>query len=399
MTEQTPLPLDSILVGKRSSYKITSLVGRGGFGVTYSATNVNPSNDMPERVAIKEFFPRDLCERAPGQSDLIITNPANIAMIGRLRERFIKESMNLAACDTPSVVKVFDTFETNGTAYVVMELVEGMTLKEYMKSRGNRPMPVDDARELILQAASALEYLHAQNINHLDIKPANMMVTPDLKQLVLIDFGLSRQYNSDGTTDSEIVAAVSKGYAAPEQYAGVKRFSPESDIYSLGATYFNLITGETPPEPFDISEDSSLLVFPADIPERDAETIKAAMEPDRAKRLGSVSDFIAMLTGRKARVQKGRRSRLIVADYILGILAGFGIYFTYMIMTKRPGDIAYEFSLGPDIYAVTKTGFAIVSLTGVAITLLAMIQRSGGQKLLMALIGAILIVSQIYYSM
>ncbi len=410
MIKQTPLPLNSILVGNRGSYKITSLVGRGGFGVTYSAEASGQGHGLPPRVAIKEFFPREMCERIPGQTDLVITDPAKIDMIGRLRNRFIKESRNLAACHTPSVVKVFDTFEANGTAYVVMELIDGVTLKEYMKARDNEPMKPDDARRLILQAAEALEYLHAKKINHLDIKPANMMVTPDLKRLVLIDFGLSRQYNSDGSTDSEIVAAVSKGYASPEQYAGVKRFSPESDIYSLGATYYKLITGQTPPEPFDLGDDPSLLVFPADIPRRDVEAIKVAMEPERNRRLGSAEEFIKKLTDsgniREDKPQdlterdksEGINAIGVILNIVLGGLIASGLYVSYLILIKRAGKVAYEFYLGYDIYEVSKAGFAACILSGVGIAMLSLKVGRTGQKLFMTLIAAALIVSQIYYS-
>ena len=399
MIRQTPLPLDTVLVGNRGSYRIESLVGRGGFGVTYGADNVTAGNGVPHRVAIKEFFPRDMCERLPGQTDLIITDPSKIEMIGRLRNRFIKESRNLSVCDTPSVVKVFDTFEANGTAYVVMELVEGVTLKEYMKSRDDRPIEVEEARRLILQAAEALEYLHAKKINHLDIKPANMMVSPDHSRLVLIDFGLSRQYNPDGTTDSEIVAAVSKGYAPPEQYAGVKRFSPESDIYSLGATYYKLITGETPPEPFDISENPELLSFPPGIPEKDIDVITAAMEPERNKRLSTAREFIDKLGAKGTAVNKsGGGAWPWILNVFLGALVASGLYVSYLILLKRSGKVAYEFYLGYDIYEVSKAGFAACMLTGVAIGLLAMKASGSGRKFVLALIAAGLIVSQIYYS-
>ena len=399
MIEQTPLPLDTILVGNRGSYKITSLVGRGGFGVTYGADRVGAPGGLPPRVAIKEFFPREMCERITGQTDLIITDPAKIEMIGRLRNRFIKESMNLSACNTPSVVKVLDTFEANGTAYVVMELIDGMTLKEYMKSRDDRPMDVDDARRLILQAASALEYLHAKKINHLDIKPANMMVTRDLKRLVLIDFGLSRQYNSDGSTDSEIVAAVSKGYAPPEQYAGVKRFSPESDIYSLGATYYKLITGETPPEPFDISEDPGLLKFPPGVPQKDIDAIRSAMEPERGKRVSTAREFIEKIEAESRPAAKpGVSAAAWILNVFLGALVASGLYISYLVLIKRSGKAAYEFYLGYDIYEVSKAGFTAIMGTGVFLALVALKNVRTREKLILTVIAACLIISQIYYS-
>ncbi|MDE6396974.1 MAG: protein kinase, partial [Muribaculaceae bacterium] len=218
-------------------------------------------------------------------------------------------------------------------------------------------------------------------------------------RLVLIDFGLSRQYNPDGTTDSEIVAAVSKGYAPPEQYAGVKRFSPESDIYSLGATYYKLITGETPPEPFDISENPELLSFPPGIPEKDIDVITAAMEPERNKRLSTAREFIDKLGAKGTAVNKsGGGAWPWILNVFLGALVASGLYVSYLILLKRSGKVAYEFYLGYDIYEVSKAGFAACMLTGVAIGLLAMKASGSGRKFVLALIAAGLIVSQIYYS-
>jgi len=293
---QNPLPKDTILFGDKGTYQIEQVIGHGGFGITYRAAATG--SGLPDQVAIKEFFPKEMCARTAGTYDVIINSIDKIDTINQLRDRFVKESRNIQTCNHPSIVKVLDTIEMNGTAYMVMELIKGCTLKEYQSSLSTLSPGL--ASKIILEAAFALKYIHDKKITHLDVKPDNIMVTIDLSRVVLIDFGLSRQFREDGSSDSQVLAAVSKGYAAPEQYYGITRFSPESDIYSLGATLYKLVTGKTPPEPRILVDNPSALQIPAAIPAEIGNTIRAAMVHDRKNRLQSADQFIDMLKGKNA---------------------------------------------------------------------------------------------------
>lgn len=409
MNKQVPLPNDTILVGKRGSYLITGLIGRGGFGVTYSADVMVGQPDLPPRVAVKEFFPRDFCERIEGSSELLISDAEKIEMVERLRDRFVKESRNLSVCDIDTVVKVFETIECNGTAYMIMELIDGLTLKEVMEKQDNRPFGLQKSRQLITKVADALIYLHEKKINHLDIKPSNLMVTEDLSRLVLIDFGMSRQYKADGSTDSEIVAAVSKGYASPEQYAGVHRFSPESDIYSLGATYYKLLTGQTPPEPFELDDNSSQLTFPAYVPESDRNAIRAAMETDRRKRIRSVELFKEMLK-RKTTIDDaeaveldmpgtwGQRVIKFIFNLLLLGCIGVAVFAAKVVVFDISGDMAYRFAFNNSIYKVSDTGFLACLGFGVITAIIGLVQPKTWVKFVMLVLSSALIFSQIYFA-
>lgn len=284
------------MFGDRGSYVIDSVIGRGGFGITYLAyASGTGDDDMPERVAVKEFFPKEMCSRSDeaDSDDLIVNSPELFDTVTRLRARFVKESRNIQECNYPGIVKVLDTIECNGTAYMVMELIDGLSLKQLMQqsSHPDGLLPPQQAADYIIQLARGLQYLHSLGITHLDVKPDNLMVERNTGRLVLIDFGLSRRYNADGSGDSELLTALTKGYAAPEQYYGVTHFSPQSDIYSMGATFYKLLTGITPPEPAQLREDPTLLYFPGFVPRNFREAIMAAMVLVPERRLSSASRF------------------------------------------------------------------------------------------------------------
>ncbi len=245
---QTLQPNSSL---QRGRYKILSILGQGGFGITYLAMQ----SGLERKVAIKEFFMKELCERDETETLQTLGTSGNVTMVNRFREKFLKEARNIARLNHPNIVRIIDVFEENGTAYYVMEYIENGSLAEKVKREGYLSEPV--ATRYILQVANALEYIHQQKMNHLDIKPANIMLN-EKDEVVLIDFGLSKQYDAiTGNQTSTTPVGVSEGYAPMELYkqGGVGEFSPETDIYALGATFFKLLTGTTPPSASDIYED------------------------------------------------------------------------------------------------------------------------------------------------
>lgn len=271
-------------------YKIKCMLGQGGFGITYLAEHTL----LKKQVAIKEFFMKELCNRDKETSLVSIGSEGSREMVEKFREKFLKEARNIARLKHPNIVSVIDVFEENGTAYYVMEYCENGSLSLLIKTKYPSGMPETLAKKYVREVASALEYVHKRSINHLDVKPANLMLN-EANEIVLIDFGLAKQYDAEtGQQTSSTPIGISEGYAPMEQYkkGGVGQFSPATDIYSLGATLYKLITGLTPPSAPDLGEEG-LPEFSASIPIKKA--ICSAMAHRRADRPQSIADFLACM--------------------------------------------------------------------------------------------------------
>ena len=275
---------------QNGKYRIIGMLGQGGFGITYLAVQ----SGLERKVAIKEFFMKELCNRDGSTSHVTLGTEGSRETVARFREKFLKEARNIARLNHPHIVRIHDIFEENGTAYYVMEYAEGGSLADLVKSKGC--LSESEATCYILQVAEALAYIHAENMNHLDVKPANILLN-GRNEAILIDFGLSKQYDAlTGGQTSTTPVGISEGYAPMEQYkqGGVSEFSPETDIYALGATYFKLLTGKTPPSASDVFEDG----VPVDelkargVSQEAIWVIKNAMEPKKKDRMKDVRLFI-----------------------------------------------------------------------------------------------------------
>ena len=277
---------------ENGKYRIEKLIGQGGFGITYLGEQVS----LGRKVAIKEFFMKDLCNRDSGDSRVYTLSKGSTELVERYRAKFIKEARNLASLRHPNIVSVIDIFESNDTAYYVMEYHSGGSLADKVK---NGPLAEADAVRYIRQAAAALDYIHARQIMHLDVKPANILLD-DEDSVVLIDFGLAKQYDEAGHQTSATPVGISHGYAPMEQYrsGGVETFSPVVDIYSLGATLYKLVTGLTPPEASDIF-DSGLPKLPTTLSAGVRSAIEKSMQPRRVERPQSIGEFLALLDSAK----------------------------------------------------------------------------------------------------
>ena len=275
-------------------YRIISVLGRGGFGITYLAENTM----LDGKVAIKEFFFKEYCNRDEETSHVTVPTDGNREIVERFKMKFIKEARTIFKLNHPNIVRIFDIFEENGTAYYVMDYIEGESLNEMVKHRG--AIAEATATRYILKAAEALEYIHKQNMNHLDIKPANIMINGK-DESVLIDFGLSKQYDAGGQQTSTTPVGISEGYAPMEQYkkGGVGEFSPQTDIYALGATFFKLLTGKTPPSASDVNEDGLPVeeLKAKGVSRKAIDTICGAMKSRKKDRMQNVRDFIEGLQG------------------------------------------------------------------------------------------------------
>lgn len=274
---------------RHNTYRIERILGQGGFGITYLATDLA----LERYVAIKEFFPKDFCERESSTSHITIGTSSNIDLVSRLKTKFLKEARNIAKLDHPGIIKIHTAFEENNTAYYVMDYIEGANLSELIKQTG--PLSEEKAVQYIKEVGDALDYIHKHNINHLDIKPANIMIRNKDNHPVLIDFGLSKQYDAEGNQTSTTPTGISHGYAPLEQYkvGGLSEFSPQTDVYSLAATLYYLISGTVPPHATDLIENE--LKFPSEVPHLIREPIAKAMSMKRQNRYSSVKDFISSI--------------------------------------------------------------------------------------------------------
>ena len=281
-------------------FKIEKSLGQGGFGITYLASQtISVEGSIGEikteiKLAIKEFFMKDVCNRDENSTIVSVPSVGSKELVERFKQKFIKEARSISKLKHPHIVKVVDIFEENGTAYYVMEYHNGGSLGDLVKD-GN-PLPESDAVRYITQIADAVGYIHKQKINHLDIKPGNILLDGKSNG-ILIDFGLSKQYDEQGSQTSSTPVGISHGYAPMEQYKqnGVSTFSPQSDIYSLGATLYKLVTGVTPPQAMDIFNDG-LPELPVHLSDGVKKAIEQAMQLHKNDRPATAEEFIALLS-------------------------------------------------------------------------------------------------------
>jgi serine/threonine protein kinase len=234
-------------------YKVGRLLGRGGFGATYLAWDIN----LRVRVAIKEFLPRQLVARAPtGTAVYPYSGSENAFQVGL--DQFLSEARNLAQFrDHPGIISVLDFFPENGTGYMVMEYLDGSTLEQYVATAGRLDIPV--ALRLIIPVADALRACHAVGLIHRDVSPDNIFLTSDGRVRVL-DFGAARFAIGSQSTNLSII--LKEGYAPFEQYQQNGRQGPWTDIYALTATLYRLVTGRLPVSAADRVAGTPLL-FPS----------------------------------------------------------------------------------------------------------------------------------------
>lgn len=274
---------------QNGKYRIEGVLGQGGFGITYLASQVA----LNRKVTIKEFFMKELCNRDEQTSQVSVPSMGSVDTVARFRAKFVKEAQTIAALNNPHIIHIHDIFEENGTAYYVMDYLSGGSLSDLVLRDG--VLAEATALGYIRQVADALSYIHARNINHLDIKPSNVLIDGN-GNAVVIDFGLSKRYDETGSQTSTTPVGISHGFAPLEQYqpGGVSTFSPTTDIYSLGATLYKLLSGQTPPNATALLDADLDLSRLSASPSTKA-AIAAAMQPKRKGRPQTVEAFIAML--------------------------------------------------------------------------------------------------------
>ena len=278
---------------QNGKYEILRVLGQGGFGITYLALQ----QGLNRIVAIKEFFIENFCVRNADTHHVTIATEGSRELVERYRNKFLKEARNIAKLEHPNIVSIIDVFEENSTAYYVMKYAQNGSLHDKVKREGH--LSEAEATRYILKVAKALRFVHQHKMMHLDVKPANILLSTN-DEPMLIDFGMSKQYDySTAKATSHTPLGISNGYAPIEQYgleaAGI--FSSEMDIYALGATFFNLLTGITP-EHASILANNGIPVqelHAKKVSQRAISVIFQAMEPLRKDRLHDMDSFINLL--------------------------------------------------------------------------------------------------------
>lgn len=269
---------------KNDRYRIFNYISHSGFGSTYLAEDLL----LNKYVAIKELFLRDICTRQLQTEKVQVSIETNRAAFDNLKKKFIKEAKRLQTFNCPNIIKVYDCFEENDTAYYSMDYIPGESLASVVKEKGR--LDETTLRKLLPGLLNALKLVHNEKIWHLDIKPANLMLRNNAS-IVLIDFGASKQYeDKDGKTlTSSSAMCYTSGYAPPEQISNnIKNIGAWTDIYALGATLYNLLTGDKPPQTDEILSEG-LPPFPSTISRQMANAITQMMQPNRNMRPQSVS--------------------------------------------------------------------------------------------------------------
>ena len=298
MEQDFALHAGAVLDSGKFKYTIVKVLGNGTFGITYLATiPVRGSlGSLEMKVAVKEFFMKDVCSR---RADGSLQEMTQGGLVYNYAIKFRREAENLSRLDHPQIVRVLDVFTANNTVYYAMEFVEGENLNEYLKEYGR--MSESEAVSCIRSIAAPLEYMHEHKMLHLDLKPGNVMRRSSDGKCVLIDFGLSKYYADNGEPESSTnIGMGTPGYAPIEQaQAGKNRqVYPTLDIYALGGTFYKLLTGEAPPEASELLDGfpREKLLYPGSgisVPVADA--IEKAMSPRRIDRPQSVRDFLVLL--------------------------------------------------------------------------------------------------------
>ena len=227
------LHIDHIL---QNEYKIISVLGQGGFGITYLAEDIN----LNYKVVIKEFLPQDMATRDETRIN-VTPFTKDVDSYTHLLKRFSEEAQLLANMKHPNVVKVIRFFNANNTAYFVMEYAEGETLKEYLQQ--HKTLSEDEILSIMMPILEGAKYVHEKGFLHRDIAPDNIYLTKN-GMPILIDFGAARDAIAEESKN--ISSIVKEGYSSPEQYTVNNHQNASSDIYAIGSVFYRLMSGKVP---------------------------------------------------------------------------------------------------------------------------------------------------------
>lgn len=334
-------------------YVLGQAVGSGGFGIVYSAWDLK----LETNVAVKEFFVSRLVTRAEGLKNLIITKKSQEEFEYR-KERFLAEARNMAKFGSHrSIPNVFEFFEENNTAYIVMELLHGVALNDYLNQSGGK-IDIDFALMIANEVGNALKSLHEQNIIHRDVAPDNIYICSGKEiKIKLMDLGAAKLADS---TDDVIDIILKPGYSPTEQYDNSKNIGPWTDIYALGATLYAMLTGVKPDESTNRKINDEVVaphLLNSLVSENLSNAIMKAMAVEKHMRFKTVQEFLSAINGERKIIPLAKEKRrrnlkrfigIAVACFAL-IIGSLFVYNTYLDKQAEqfldPADIVVWFSV------------------------------------------------------
>ena len=296
------LEYGTVLNGKCYDYKIVKTLGRGSFGITYLAAVQMRGElgaiDATVYVAIKEFFMHEI----NGRDGSTVTCGSKTGLYERYKNKFVSEATNLSKFKSQNIIKVIELFDANDTVYYAMEYIDGGSLDEVIAKEGT--LSELKTMELTKQIGNALKVMHSKNMLHLDLKPSNIMMR-DINTPVLIDFGLSKQFDENGNPESSTtIGGGTPGYAPIEQsnYTGKYdgHLPSTMDIYALGTTMFKMLAGHRPPEASVIVNDG----FPKEeliahnVSTKTLKLVQKAMCPTKKGRFQTIVELLMSIDSR-----------------------------------------------------------------------------------------------------
>ena len=277
------LPRGSLL--HQGKFTVGRVLGEGGSSITYKGAH----RDLRRLVAIKELFPADLGAARRGTRVFVPATQADA--FRRAQEHAMQEAQAIAGFRSRSIVDVYDMFRENGTAYIVMEYLEGQTLENRLQREDH--VPPDEILQIAYALCEALTEVHAGRLLHRDVKPANIVLTED-GRAVLIDFGSTHAFQAGRLQRHTRI--LTEQYAAPEQYLEEGRFGPYTDVFGLGATLYHVMIGAPPPPAMERLQGRGVLSFPAEAPVPLVAALQQALELRIEDRLQSIAAFLDLIT-------------------------------------------------------------------------------------------------------
>ena len=327
-------------------YIVGRVLGMGGFGITYKAWD----KKFNTVLAIKEYYPCGLANRQPGGAKVILAAKKREKEFIYGKTRFLEEARNMAKFNThKNIVNVFDYFESNNTAYIVMEYLDGQTLSQAVENQ-TVPLPYDYCINIASDICKALAAIHKEGIIHRDVSPNNIMLCKN-GTVKLFDFGAAR---FAANRDSRITVVVKPGFAPPEQYDKVNKQDPRTDIYALGATIYYAVTGVKPDESTNRKIEDKL-VFPnkleKTIPQNLSNAIMRAMSLDPKYRFSTADEFCkALMNEKKVKTVEAEKKKR-------QLKRGLGIIFSLLIIVCLSGFLVYAWNREEELHTLPDASF------------------------------------------
>lgn len=305
------LRLGTELAGK---YVIGKVIGEGGFGITYIGWDL--ILELP--VAIKEYFPPKIASRdtTSGNNTIYMFDDADEKSFDEGMKRCVKEAKNMSKLESlQGIVSIRDFFYANKTAYIIMEYVDGITLKKYLEKNGK--MPVEDVLDIMKPIMLALEQMHEQKIIHRDISPDNIMIRKD-GQVKLIDFGAARVAQEED--EKSLTVMLKRGFSPEEQYRSKGHQGTWTDVYALCATLYYMLTGIIPPEAMErVLEDTYIPINEVKnikLPDRVAFAINKGLNVRAKDRIQTITELLDGIYGEREKILdiSGQSDNVVISD-------------------------------------------------------------------------------------